>query len=238
MTGTLTAGAVPLLLEVLTALVPLLAIFLAAQFFILKLAWRKVLHILVGMLLSLAGLFLFLQGVKVGFMPAGFAMGEILGNSGRSWVAVPVGLLLGFTAALAEPAVRILSAEIERSTGGSVRQKLVLYAISTGVALFVALGMLRILLGLSLYWILVPGYLAALLLIKLAPPGFVGMAFDSGGVATGPMTVTFVMAVAVGLASALEGREAILDGFGLIALVALAPILLVLLLGIILRGKE
>ncbi|MBM3296219.1 MAG: DUF1538 domain-containing protein, partial [Candidatus Aminicenantes bacterium] len=153
-------------------------------------------------------------------------------------VLVPFGFLLGFAATAAEPAVRILGREVENASTGAIRARLIVLSLSLGVAFFVALGMLRILTGLSLYWFIIPGYAAALALLPFSNKTFVSIAFDSGGVATGPMTVTFVMALAVGAAEALEHRHPVLDGLGLIALVALAPILSVMALGLVYSGKK
>jgi hypothetical protein len=136
-------------------------------------------------------------------------------------------------ATIAEPAVRILNYQVEKVSGGYISQKTMLYTLSIGVAVSVAMAMIRIVYGIPLMYMLVPGYLLALILIRFSSTTFVSVAFDSGGVATGPMTVTFVMALAVGAASGIEGRDPLLDGFGMIALVALAPILSVLVLGLI-----
>ncbi|ACA59020.1 DUF1538 domain-containing protein [Candidatus Desulforudis audaxviator] len=225
------------LLEAAEALVPLVVIFLVFQVLFLRLPVEAVGRILAGMVLAFAGLALFLQGVHAGFLPTGKALGEILGQLPGVWVVVPIGLLLGFVATVAEPAVRILSYEVEKVSGGYIPQKVLLYTLSIGVAVSVALAMLRIVYGIPLLYLLVPGYALALILIRASLPTFVSVAFDSGGVATGPMTVTFVMALAVGVAAGIEGRNPLLDGFGMIALVALAPILSVLVLGLIYSGR-
>lgn len=226
------------LLEVLAALGPLVLLFAVFQVFFLKLPRRYVLNLVKGLFLSFLGLVLFLQGVKVGFLPAGTRMGEILGGFSPRWVLVPIGFVLGFVATIAEPAVRILSYEIEKTSGGSIRSRTILWTLAFGVAFFVALGMLRILCGVPIHYFLVPGYLVAVVMLKFASPTFISIAFDAGGVATGPMTVTFVMAMAVGVASVMEGRSPILDGFGLIALVALAPIVAVMGFGLLYALKK
>jgi len=129
--------------------------------------------------------------------------------------------------------VHILSYEVEKASSGSIREKTILTTLSLGVAVFVAFGMAKIIYGIPIHYILVPGYLLALAMMRFCDPTFVAIAFDAGGVATGPMTVTFVLAVALGIASAMDGRDPVLDGFGLIALVAMAPILSVMALGIV-----
>lgn len=226
------------LLEVLVALAPLVTLFAVFQIFFLKLPRQYVLNLLKGLVLSFVGLVLFLQGVKVGFLPAGTKMGEILGNVSYRWILVPIGFCLGFVATFAEPAVRILSFEIEKTSSGAIRAKVIVLPLALGVACFVALGMFRILHGIPIHYFIVPGYLMAIVMLKFTDAAFVSIAFDAGGVATGPMTVTFVMAMAVGVATVLENRSPILDGFGLIALVALAPILSLMGFGLLYSSRR
>jgi len=220
-------------MEVLNAFLPLLVIFLVFQLLYLKLPREMLIQICSGMFLAFVGLALFLQGVQVGFLPTGGSMGEHLGKLSYNWIIIPIGLLLGLVVTIAEPAVRILNYQVEKVSGGYVSQRTMLYALSIGVSVSVAIAMIRIIYGIPLLYILLPGYLLALVLTRFSSPTFVSVAFDSGGVATGPMTVTFVMALAVGAAAGIEGRDPLLDGFGMIALVALAPILSVLVLGLI-----
>ncbi len=226
------------LFEVTIALVPLLIFFLFFQIFILKLPIKKLFDILKGMFLTFWGLAFFLQGVHIGFLPAGELMGTILGQMDHLWFLIPVGFLLGFVATFAEPAVRILNHEVEKVSGGYIPQKVMLYTLSIGVAISIGLSMLRIILGIPLWYFIIPGYLIALILIRYSSRTFTAIAFDSGGVATGPMTVTFIVAMSVGIASVIEGRDPLIDGFGMIALVALSPILSVLTLGLLYGRKE
>lgn len=225
------------LLEVMFAIAPLLVLFFVLQMF-LKFPRGMVLDIIKGFILAFTGLALFLQGVKIGFLPAGQEMGRILGGSEYSWSLIPIGFVLGFVATLAEPAVRILSYQVEKASSGYIRGNLILFTLSLGVALFVALGMARIIFGIPFYYLILPGYGLAVIMLKFSDPTFIAIAFDSGGVATGPMTVTVIMAMAVGAATVMDGRDPVLDGFGLIAMVALAPILLVMALGFIYVEKE
>lgn len=227
------AGFSHILYEVALALVPLLIFFLLFQFFFLKLPRKKVFNILKGALLAFFGLAFFLQGVNVAFFPVGEIIGKTLASSHNVWLLIPVGSLMGFTATFAEPAVRILNIEVEKVTSGSIPQKIMLYTLSIGVAVSIALSMLRVITGWPLYYFLIPGYLLALLLLRYSSPAFAAIAFDAGGVSTGPMTVTFILAIAVGAASMIEGRNPLIDGFGMISLVALSPILTVLLLGLL-----
>jgi hypothetical protein len=224
--------------EVFFALTPLIILAVVFQLFFVKLPKEKLFTIFIGLIITFIGLSLFLQGVKVGFLPVGEAMGVALGSKSYNWIVIPVGFVLGFFATFAEPAVRVLNSEVEKASSGYIPQQIMLYTLSIGVGFAVAASMFRILLGLPLWYFIVPGYLLALILIKFSNRTFVAIAFDSGGVATGPMTVTFVMAIAIGVASSIEGRDPLLVGFGMIALVALAPILSVLLLGILYGRKE
>jgi hypothetical protein len=226
-----------IILEVLLALGPLVFFFLIFQIFFLKLPREYVKNLLKGVALTFIGLVLFLQGVTKGFRPVGSAMGEVLGTMENRWLIVPIGFLLGFVATIAEPAVRILSYEVERTSGGSIRARTILVTLALGVSVFMALGMMRILYGIPILYLVIPAYLIILIMLKFSNPTFTSIAFDAGGVATGPMTVTFVLAIAVGIATAMPDRDAISDGFGLIALVALAPILSVMILGLLYSRK-
>ncbi|RWZ60652.1 DUF1538 domain-containing protein [Halobacillus fulvus] len=226
------------IVDVAVALVPLLVLFLIFQFFFLKLPAQKLKDIFVGFLLAFLGLALFLQGVHIGFMPVGELMGEKLGAIDHIWILVPIGFVLGFVAIYAEPAVSVLIHQVEKESGGYIPQKVLLYTLSIGVGISIALSMVRIILGIPIWYFIVPGYILALVVVKYSSKTFTAIAFDSGGVATGPMTATFILALFVGIASVTEGRDPLLDGFGMVALVALAPILSVLTLGVIYKRKE
>lgn len=226
------------LIEVSMALIPLVLFFSFFQIFMLKLPFKKVRDIFVGLVLTFLGLSLFLQGVHVGFLPVGREIGEIVGDWSYQWVLIPVGFLLGFVATFAEPAVRVLNAEVDKVTSGYIPQKLMLYTLSIGVAISIALAMTRIIYGIPLWYFIGPGYFLALSMTFYSNETFTSIAFDAGGVATGPMTVTFILAIALGFSETLEGRDPMIDGFGMIALVALAPILSVLTLGLLFKYNE
>jgi hypothetical protein len=226
------------ILEVFVAMGPLVVFFVIFQFSFLKLPREYVINLVKGVIMAFLGLILFLQGVKVGFLPAGLKMGEILGAAGDRWILIPVGFSLGFAATVAEPAVRILCFEVERTSSGAISSRVILFTLAFGVAFFVALGMVRIIYGIPIQYFIIPGYLLAIAMVFFTDSIFVSIAFDAGGVATGPMTVTFVMALAVGVATIMEGRSPVLDGFGLIALVAMAPILSVMALGLLYSMKK
>jgi len=224
--------------EVALALIPLVLFFLFFQLWMLKLPWKKVRDIVAGLIFAFAGLALFLQGVHVGFLPVGREIGDIVGDWENQWILIPVGFMLGFVATFAEPAVKVLNHEVDKVSGGYIPKKLMLYTLSIGVAISIAVAMARIIYGIPLWYFIGPGYAIALTLTLFSTETFTSIAFDAGGVATGPMTVTFILAIALGFAETLEDRDPLLDGFGMIALVALAPILTVLILGLLYKLKE
>lgn len=232
------AGFSHILKEVALALSSLAVIICFFQFAVLKLPISEFLNIVKGFFLTFLGIALFLQGVYIGFIPIGQKMGLALGSLDYNWILIPIGLVLGFVAILAEPAVHVLNQQVEKVSGGYIPRKVMLYCLCIGVAFSVALAMARILYGINLAYILIPGYLLAFFMMRYTSETFVSIAFDSGGVATGPMTVSFILAMAIGVATTIEGRDPIVEGFGMIALVALAPVLSVLALGFIYSRLE
>ena len=219
--------------EVIMALAPLLLVFILFQVLVIRKPISNLQNVLVGTVLSIVGLSLFLQGVKAGFLPFGEFTGLTLSDASYNWILIPIGFVLGVASIVAEPAVLVLGYEVEKASSGSIKGKPLIYSVSLGVGIFVALAMARVLYGIPLWTILVPGYVIAFILARFTSKTFISIAFDSGGVATGPMTVTFILALAVGTATGLEGRDPLIEGFGLVALVALAPIIAVLLFGIL-----
>lgn len=224
--------------DIFVALLPLEVIFALMQIFYLKLPKRQVRKIAKGFLLTNIGLVLFMQGVKIGFMPIGDSLGIKLGGLSYNWILVPIGFLLGFTAILAEPAVRILNAQVEEVSGGHINKNIMMIFLCIGVGISVALAMVKVLLGISIWYFIIPGYIICLVLSRFVSPNFVAIAFDSGGVATGPMTVTFILALTVGVAKVLDQRNPLMDGFGMVTLVALTPIISILILGVLYARKE
>lgn len=225
--------------EIALALLPILLIFLIGQKTTFKVS-RKVLRgILMGSLYTFLGLVLFLTGVNAGFMDAGRIVGGGLQAIGSNGLTVFIAFLLGLVVILAEPAVYVLTSQIEDITSGHIKRKVVLTALSIGVAIAVALSVVRILIpGLELWHFLLPGYIIAIVLSIFVPGLFVGIAFDSGGVASGPMTATFILAFAQGIASAEAGANVLIDGFGIIAMVAMAPLLALQILGLVYKIKS
>ena len=218
-------------IEVLRAIAPLTVLLVFSLVVLLDTTREQILRFVVGLLFVMVGLTLFLQGVYTGLMPVGERIGIVLSNLSYSWILIPLGFVLGFVVIMAEPAVRVLNYEVEKGVGGYITQNTMLITLCIGVGVSVALAMARVLYGIPLLYLLVPGYIIAFILTKFCSSTFVAIAFDSGGAATGPMTVTFILTIALGVTSNIEGRDPLLDGFGLISLVALAPIITVLLLG-------
>lgn len=223
--------------EVLQALMPLVLILLLTPRMI-ELPKGFLTTTLKGLLFTFIGLTFLLHGIQIGFFPASQMMGEIIGSKDYRWIAIPIGVVLGFVAAIAEPGLRVLGAQVEEASGGAIKQNIIVYTVSTGVALVVGLGMARIIFGIPLLYIVIPGYLLLITLLPFTEPSFSAIAFDAGAVVTGPMVVTFMLSLGVGIATTMENRNPVTDGFGLIALIALAPILSVMLLGQIYKNKD
>lgn len=223
--------------SVAQAILPLVALFVIFQLFLLRLPRGSVKEILVGTALATAGLFLFLLGIGIGFLPFGRAIGIAIGSIGEPWLIVPIGLFLGFVTAWGEPSVRILANQVEEASNGSVPGALVLYAVCIGVAVWAALGLVRASYGIPLLYLLLPGYLLAIILIWFCDRDFVSIAIDAGGVATGPLANTFLLALALGISSAIADRNPVTDGLGFISFISLAPIISVTALGLLVRRK-
>ena len=218
--------------EVLLSILPIVAVCVLFQLLTHHYRRRQLLRTGVGFLYTVIGLILFLTGVNIGFTPVGNLLGSGLADSTYRWVLIPIGALIGYYIVKAEPAVQVLNKQVEDVTGGTVSQSMMNTALSIGVACAVMLSMVRVLTGISIYWILVPGYALALILARFVPSVFVGIAFDSGGVASGPMTSTFLLPLAMGACTALGG-SVVTDAFGVVALVALAPPVAIQIMGVI-----
>lgn len=221
--------------SVTVAITPLVMLFLLFQVFLLRLPQRQVADILKGTAIAAVGLFLFLLGIGIGFLPFGRAIGEALGALDQTWLFVVVGLLLGLLTTWGEPAVRILADQVEEASNGSIRGSLVLYAVCIGVALWVGVGMLRIAYGIPLLYLVVPGYLIVIGLMRLSERDFVAIAVDAGGVATGPLANSFLLALALGASTSMGYDDPVAHGLGFVALIALAPIMSVMVLGFLVR---
>jgi hypothetical protein len=212
--------------------------FIIFQVLFFKLPKKRLNRILKGLIYTFIGLVLFLTGVNAGFMEAGTAIGYAAATSAHNWIVIPIGFLLGFTVIFAEPAVYVLNEQVEDVTSGHIKKKIILYTLSIGVATAVTLSMIKIMVpSIQLWYYLLPGYIIAVVLSHFTPKIFVGIAFDSGGVASGPMTATFILAFAQGVAEAIEGANVLMDAFGVIAMVALTPLIAIQLLGLVYERK-
>lgn len=217
--------------EVAVALGLIVAFFMICQVVFLKLPRRHLTKIAVGVAFTYVGLVIFLTGVNVGFMPIGYKLGYTLA-SGNSTFLVCFGLVVGVLTVLAEPAIHVLNSQVEDVTGGLVSKKSMMMGLCIGVGASIALSMIRIVFDFSLVYYVIPGYFISLALSLFVPPVYTAIAFDSGGVASGPMTSGFILPFAVGACVCLQGSEAVLrDGFGVVALVAMTPLITIQLLG-------
>ena len=217
--------------EVAAALAPIAGVFVLFQAVTRHFQYNQLLRIGAGLLYTYLGLVLFLCGVNVGFMPAGSLLGATVAGSPACWLLVPIGMLIGFYIVKAEPAVAVLTKQVEEVSNGSISQKAMGRALSIGVCLSVGLAMVRVLTGLNILWLLVPGYAVSLGLSFFVPSIFTGIAFDSGGVASGPMTATFLLPFAMGACSALGGNM-MTDAFGIVAMVAMTPLVTIQTMGL------
>lgn len=223
-------------LEVLVAMLPIMTLFLILRRQASTISGKSASRMLRGLGFTLVGLVLFLTGVNAGFMDAGISIGRGIALSGNSAAAIVMGFILGFVTVMAEPAVYALTHQIQEVTSGYVKRATVLGALALGVGTAVALSIVRILVpGIQIWHYLLPGYLLSIGLSFIVPKLFVGMAFDAGGVASGPMSVTFILAFTNGVADGVEQASVLIDGFGMIAMIALMPILAIELLGLAYR---
>lgn len=218
--------------EVAAALLPIVVFFLIFQVVSLRIKKRPFLGIMIGLLFTYSGLILFMTGVNVGFLPLGYALGSEIVNSGLKYLLIPLAVLMGWFIISAEPAVHVLNKQVEELSAGAVSAKAMGLSLSIAVAAAMGLSMVRVLTGMSVMWLLIPGYSIALTLSFFVPQTFTAIAFDSGGVASGPMTATFMFPFAMGACAALGGNV-MTDAFGLVALVAMMPLITVQIMGAI-----
>ena len=225
--------------EIMLAMLPLLVVFILYKFINKDLPKRAFIRILKGLIYAYIGLVIFLLGVNAGFMEVGYMIGYKVASLNGQWIIVVVGFILGLVTVLAEPAVHVLTEQIEDITTGYVQKRIINIALSAGVGIAVALSMLRIVIpGIQLWHYLLPGFSIALLMSFFVPNLFIGIAFDSGGVASGPMTATFILAFSQGAASATQSANVLIDGFGMIAMVALTPLIALQIIGILYKRKS
>ncbi len=218
--------------EVAFSLAPIAVFFLIFNFIALKLPFREIARISVGLIYTYLGLVVFLTGVNVGFLPVGQMLGGAISLSDYKFALVPVGMLVGFFIVAAEPAVHVLNEQVEEVSGGTIKKSAMLISLMCGVAVSIGLSMIRVLTGISIWWFILPGYTIALTLSFFVPKVFTAIAFDSGGVASGPMTATFLLPFAMGACNGLNGNI-LTDAFGLVAMVAMTPLLTIQILGLV-----
>ncbi len=223
--------------EMAVSLLPIIVFFAIFQLISRDITKRTLIKICVGLVYTYIGLVLFLTGVNVGFMPAGNYLGQTIAGLSYSWIIVPIGVIIGYFIVLAEPAVFVLTKQVEEITSGAISANSLRTSLSIAVAASVGLAMIRVLTGISILWFLVPGYFIALLITFLVPKIFTAIAFDSGGVASGPMTATFLLPFAMGACEAMGGNI-ITDAFGIVAMVAMTPLITIQTMGLIVKIKE
>lgn len=223
--------------EMAVSMLPIIVIFLIFQLVSLKMSKRSLAKILIGIVYTYAGLVLFLTGVNIGFSPLSAQLGATLVNGGKTYLLIPFAILLGWFIISAEPAVGVLEKQIESVSSGAIPGKVIKISLSIAVSLAMGLSMLRVITGISILWFLIPGYASALILSLFVPDIYTAIAFDSGGVASGPMTATFMLQFMMGACGALGGNV-ISDAFGCVAMVAMMPLISIQVIGLIYETKE
>lgn len=223
--------------EVFMALVPIVLFFIAFQFLSMHLGSHDFIRMLIGFVYTFLGLVLFLTGVNVGFMPAGNYLGKMIAALPYRWILIPIAMVIGYFIVSAEPAVHVLNRQVEEITSGAIPQNAMNAALAIGVSISLGLSMIRVLTGISIMWLLVPGYALAIALSFLVPKIFTSIAFDSGGVASGPMTATFLLPFAMGACDAVGGNI-VADAFGVVAMVAMTPLITIQIMGLYFKLKS
>ena len=223
--------------EIAVSLLPIVLLFGAFQAVALKLSARKLKKIAVGLVYTYIGLVLFLTGANVGFMPAGNYLGQVMAGLDYRWIIIPVGMVIGYFIVKAEPAVYVLNKQVEEITDGAISSSAMGASLSIGVAVSIGLAMVRVLTGVSILWFLIPGYAIAIILSFFVPKIFTAIAFDSGGVASGPMTAAFLLPFAQGACAAVGGNI-VTDAFGVVAMVAMTPLIAIQILGVVYQIRQ
>lgn len=223
--------------EVAAALLPIFGFFLLFQLVSLRLKRRSFLKILVGIVYTYVGLVMFLTGVNVGFSPLGYVLGGAMTEDAMKWLLVPLAMVMGWFIINAEPAVHVLTKQVTELSAGAISEKVMRLTLSIAISGAMGLSMIRVLTGLSILWFMVPGYLIALVLTFFVSPTFTAIAFDAGGVASGPLTATFMLPFAMGACTAVGGNV-MTDAFGLVAMVAMMPLITVQVMGAVSKFRS
>jgi len=213
------------------SLIPIIIIFMIYQMFLSKEIFKKKLNYMIGIIISFIGLTLFIQGTNIGYTKMGEAIGSYLGKSEVKFILIPLGFIFGFCITLAEPAIKVLVNKIEEATNGYIKKKIMIITLCIGVAISTSLAMIKVLYNIPLLVFLIPIIIIILILTNFVSQEFTGIAFDSGGVGAGTMAVAFLLPMAIGVCEAND--LTLLDGFGIVGLISLTPILSVLVLGVI-----
>ena len=219
--------------EVLLSILPMTAVIFLLQFTVIGLPTEMLMQFLAGVVMVGLGLFLFFVGVDIGLLPIGEMIGSSMSKLGKLGLIVLCSVVLGFAATVAEPDVIVLASQVDMVTGGAIPKSILISTVALGVGITVGIAVLRIIFNIPITYLLIGGYALIFVLSFFAPTEFVPVALDSGGVTTGPMTVPFIMALGVGVASVLGGKSASTDGFGLVALASVGPIISAMLLGVV-----
>ena len=222
--------------EIAVSLLPIILFFAVFQMISLKMRGRPLKKIVIGMVYTYVGLVLFLTGVNVGFMPAGNYLGSMIAGLSYRWVLIPIGMVIGYFIVKAEPAVYVLKEQVEEISSGAIPGEAMGLSLSLGVSVSIGLAMIRVLTGISIFWFILPGYLIALALSFFVPKIFTAIAFDSGGVASGPMTATFLLPFAMGACEAVGGNI-VQDAFGVVAMVAMTPLITIQIMGAVYKYR-
>jgi len=222
--------------EVSIAIVPITVVFFIFQFTVLKLPKIQVIRIVVGLVYTYFGIVIFLTGVNIGFMPMGALLGSVIAASRLKWLLVPIGLVIGLVIVLAEPAVHVLTKQVEEITAGSISKKSMFVSLAIGISFSLGLSMLRVLTGISIWYFVLPVYVISIALSFFVPPIFTGIAFDSGGVAAGSMASAFLLPMGIGVSQTVGGNV-LADAFGLVGFVAMTPLMTIQILGLVYKIK-
>jgi len=222
--------------EVGMAIWPIFLFFVLYQFIARAYTQRKILKVIVGFIYTFVGLVLFLTGANVGFVPAGYYIGEQLGKSSVSWLLIPLGMVIGYLIVATEPSVHVLNKQVEEISNGAISERAMMRSLSIGVAIAIGLAAIRVVTGISIYWFIIPGYTIALVLTFFVPKIFTGIAFDSGGAVSGPMASAFILPLMIGACDA-NGGKMMTDAFGTVAMIAMTPLITIQLMGLLNKQK-
>lgn len=220
------------LFDVMLPLATIIAFFMVFQLTLIKMSKKNLIKIFVGAIYTLIGLALFLTGANIGFFPVATLLGQNLALTSYNWILIPIGILLGCFIVAAEPAIVILNEKVEEISGGTIKKRTMLIALMAGIGMSIGISMIRILYDVNILWIIVPGYVISLSLSFFVPKVFTAVAFDSGGVASGPMTSAFLLPLAMGACEAVGGNI-LTNAFGVIAMVAMTPLIAIQVVGLI-----